>query len=106
MEIAARMMNDPLAMDTTARMNDPSWVACLGRAKATQKYQFEAIHVLAPFRSDDGVAPVAGRRVEPGERVEQGVGAFWWGDEKEWGDGDERSAWLRRRSAIKCRAKV
>ena len=59
LDIAARMMNDPLALDTTARMNDPLWVVGLSRAKATQKYQFEAIHVLAPFRSEDGVAPVA-----------------------------------------------
>ena len=41
-----------------ARMSDENWVACLGRAKAAQRYQFEAIHVLAQFRSKNGVAPV------------------------------------------------
>ena len=39
-------------------MNDPVWVASLDRARATQKYQFEAIHVVAPLRNEDGVAPV------------------------------------------------
>ena len=39
-------------------MNDPVWVAGLDRARATQKYQFEAIHVIAPLRNEDGVAPV------------------------------------------------
>ena len=39
-------------------MNDPVWVAGLDRAKATQKYEFEAIHVIAPLRKEDGVAPV------------------------------------------------
>ena len=43
---------------SVARMNDPVWVAGLDRARATQKYQFEAIHVVAPLRNEDGVAPV------------------------------------------------
>ena len=43
---------------SVARMNDPVWVAGLDRARATQRYEFEAIHVLAPLRGKDGVAPV------------------------------------------------
>ena len=39
-------------------MSDPVWVAGLDRARATQKYEFEAIHVIAPLRNEDGVAPV------------------------------------------------
>ena len=39
-------------------MNDPTWVACLARAKATTKYEFVGIHVLAPLRNHEGVAPV------------------------------------------------
>ena len=39
-------------------MNDPVWVAGLDRARATQKYEFEAIHVIALLRNEDGVAPV------------------------------------------------
>ncbi len=42
----------------TPRMNDPTWVASLLRAKAITKYEFVAIHVLAPLRNLDGVAPV------------------------------------------------
>ncbi len=42
----------------TPRMNDPIWVASLLRAKASTKYEFVAIHVLAPFRNHEGVAPV------------------------------------------------
>ena len=45
------------AMTVTPRMNDPIWVASLLRTKAPSKYEFEAIHVLAPLR-DRGVAPV------------------------------------------------
>ena len=41
-----------------ARMNDPVWVAGLTRARAAQKYELESIHVLAPLRDKDGVAPV------------------------------------------------
>ena len=40
------------------RMNDPTWVAGLSRAKANVKLEFIAIHVLAPLRDDTGVAPV------------------------------------------------
>ena len=39
-------------------MNDPTWVAGLARAKATTKYEFVGIHVLAPLRNHEGVAPV------------------------------------------------
>ncbi len=39
-------------------MNDQIWIASLVRAKATAKYEFVAIHVLAPFRNHEGVAPV------------------------------------------------
>ena len=42
----------------TPRMNDPIWVAGLARAKATTKYEFVGIHVLAPLRNQEGVAPV------------------------------------------------
>lgn len=42
----------------TPRMNDPTWVAGLVRARATTKYEFVAIHVLAPLRNHEGVAPV------------------------------------------------
>ena len=41
-----------------ARMNDPDWVHCLQRAKLSQKYPFIAIHVLAPLRDANGIAPV------------------------------------------------
>ena len=41
-----------------ACMNDPVWLAGLSRARATQKYEFECIHVLAPLREKNGVAPV------------------------------------------------
>ncbi len=40
------------------RMNDPTWVAGLSRAKANVKLEFIAIHVVAPLRDDTGVAPV------------------------------------------------
>lgn len=39
-------------------MNDLNWVASLLHAKAATKYEFLAIHVLAPFRDLEGVAPV------------------------------------------------
>ena len=39
-------------------MNDPVWVAGLTRARAAQKYELESIHVLAPLRDKDGVAPL------------------------------------------------
>ena len=39
-------------------MNDPDWVKCLQRAKMSQKYAIQAIHVLAPLRNEQGVAPV------------------------------------------------
>ena len=39
-------------------MNDPDWVHCLQRAKLSQKYPFIAIHVLAPLRDANGIAPV------------------------------------------------
>jgi len=38
-------------------MNDPSWVASLPRVRVSFKYNFTAIHVLAPLRNA-GVAPV------------------------------------------------
>jgi tellurite resistance protein len=40
------------------RMNDPTWVAGLVRARANVKSEFVAIHVVAPLRDDEGVAPV------------------------------------------------
>jgi hypothetical protein len=39
-------------------MNDKSWVNDIPRAKALGKYAFVGIHVLAPFRDVNGVAPV------------------------------------------------
>ena len=39
-------------------MNDRDWVNCLRRAKLTQKYPFHAIHILAPLRNQEGIAPV------------------------------------------------
>jgi hypothetical protein len=42
----------------TPRMNDPTWVAGLVRARANVKSEFVAIHVVAPSRDDEGVAPV------------------------------------------------
>lgn len=42
----------------TPRMNDPTWVASLTRAKAATKYEFVGIHVLAPYRNHEGIAPV------------------------------------------------
>jgi hypothetical protein len=42
----------------TPRMNDASWVDGLPRARATIKYAFVGIHVLAPLRGRHGVAPV------------------------------------------------
>ena len=39
-------------------MNDPDWVKCLQRAKMSQKYAIQAVHVLAPLRNEQGVAPV------------------------------------------------
>ena len=42
----------------TPRMNDASWVDGLPRARATIKYAFVGIHVLAPLRGRQGVAPV------------------------------------------------
>jgi hypothetical protein len=49
--------NEKKAM-ATPRMNDPTWVDSLARAKACNKYEFVCIHVLAPFRDNEGVAPV------------------------------------------------
>ena len=43
---------------SVARLNDPVWLAGLSRARATQKCEFECIHVLAPLRDKNGVAPV------------------------------------------------
>ena len=42
----------------TPKLNDPDWVKCLQRAKMSQKYAIQAIHVLAPLRNEQGVAPV------------------------------------------------
>ncbi len=39
-------------------MNDQNWVNCLRRAKLSQKYPFHAIHILAPLRNQEGIAPV------------------------------------------------
>ena len=39
-------------------MNDRDWVNCLRRAKLSQKYPFHAIHILAPLRNQEGIAPV------------------------------------------------
>ena len=39
-------------------MNDHTWLAGLARAKLSVRYDFKAIHVLAPFRDKEGVAPV------------------------------------------------
>ena len=42
----------------TPRMNDASWVDGLPRARAAVKSAFVCIHVLAPLRDRQGVAPV------------------------------------------------
>ena len=42
----------------TPRMNDPAWVAGLSRVKANLKYPFAAIHLLAPLRDAEGIAPI------------------------------------------------
>ena len=39
-------------------MNDPDWVNGLPRAKLSQKYAFQAIHILAPLRNAQGIAAV------------------------------------------------
>jgi hypothetical protein len=39
-------------------MNDHTWLAGLARAKLSVRYDFKAIHVIAPFRNNEGVAPV------------------------------------------------
>ena len=41
-----------------SHMNDADWVNRLPRAKLPQKYAFLAIHVLAPLRNPQGIAPV------------------------------------------------
>ena len=40
------------------RMNDLDWIQRLQRAKMSQKYAFQAIHVLTPMRNKEGAAPV------------------------------------------------
>ena len=39
-------------------MNSAVWVNDLPRAKLSQKYAFQAIHILAPHRNAQGIAPV------------------------------------------------
>ena len=41
-----------------AQMNDPVWVNHLPLAKLSQKYAFQAIHILAPLRNAQGIAAV------------------------------------------------
>ena len=39
-------------------MNDADWVNCLPRVKLPRKYAFQAMHILAPLRNPQGIAPV------------------------------------------------
>ncbi len=39
-------------------MHDADWVNGLPRAKLSQKYEFQAVHILAPLRNAQGIAPV------------------------------------------------
>ncbi len=41
-----------------AQMHDADWVNRLPRVKLPQKYAFIGIHVLAPLRNSQGIAPV------------------------------------------------
>ena len=50
-------------------MNEPTWLASLSRAKATEKQDFLAIHVAAELRGVDGVAPVILQTAEGYQRA-------------------------------------
>ena len=41
-----------------AHMDSADWVNCLPRAKLSQKYAFQAVHILAPLRNAQSIAPV------------------------------------------------